>query len=72
MQATADAAAMSWTGGLRRRRCAERVTINGDPRWGMAVHAATRRETCAYGRLIASIDAHVVMAAAASRAGDQS
>ena len=36
MQATADAAAMSWTGGPCCRRCADRVTINGDPRWGMA------------------------------------
>jgi hypothetical protein len=36
MQATAGAVAVSWTGCLCFRRCAERVTIKGDPRWGMA------------------------------------
>lgn len=51
MQATAGAAAVSWVGGLCRRRCAECVTVKGDLRWGMA---------------------HLVKAAAASRAGDKS
>ena len=36
MQATAGAAAVSWMGGLCRRRCAARVTVKGDLRWGMA------------------------------------
>jgi hypothetical protein len=71
MQATTGAAAASWTRALCCRRCAERVTIKGDPRWGMAVHAASGKETCADGRLIAPIDADIVNAAA-SRAGDRS
>ena len=69
MQATAGAVAVSWTGGLCCR-CAGRVTIKGDLQWGIAVHAATGKETCADGRLIAPIDADIVKAAAASRAGD--
>ncbi len=72
MQPTAGAAVVSWTRELCCRGCAERVTIKGDPRWGMAVHAATGKETCADGRLVAPIDADIVKAAAASRAGDLS
>jgi hypothetical protein len=71
MQATAGAAAVSWTRGLCCRRCTEGVTIKGDPRWGMAVHATSGKEMCADGRLIAPIDADIVTAAA-SRAGDRS
>jgi len=36
MQATAGAAAMSWTGGRCCRRYAESVTIKGATQWGMA------------------------------------
>lgn len=72
MQPTAGAATVTWTRELCCRRCAERVTIKGDLRWGMAVHAATGKETCTDGRLIAPIDAAIVKGAAATRAGDQS
>jgi hypothetical protein len=72
MQATAGTTAVSWTRGLCCRRCADRVIIRGDAWWGMAVHAATGKETCADGRLIAPIDADIVKAASGSRAGDQS
>jgi hypothetical protein len=38
------------------------VTVLGDPEWGMALHAGTRRELGPGGHLAAPIDAGIVRA----------
>ena len=51
------------------RACVQAVTIYGDPKWGKAVHAHTDRELGADGHLVAPIDADIVRAATARKAG---
>jgi hypothetical protein len=59
-------------GRLRCRRCQEPVTVQGDPRWGKAAHTRTGQELGSDGHLAAPIDADLVSAAMARRAGERS
>ena len=52
--------------------CVQPVTIHGDPQWGKAVHTPTDRELGADGHLVAPIDADIVRAALARKAGARS
>lgn len=52
--------------------CVQPVIIHGDPRWGKAVHARTDLELGADGHLVAPIDADIVRAAMARKAGARS
>ena len=49
--------------------CVQAVTIHGDPKWGKAVHTRTEQELGADGHLVAPIDADIVRAAMARKAG---
>jgi hypothetical protein len=53
------------------RRCHEPVRVQGDPRWGRAVHSLTNREAGPDGHLAAPIDADLVRAAMAREAGER-
>jgi hypothetical protein len=48
------------------------VTVLGDPEWGMALHAGTHRELGPDGHLAAPIDAGIIRACTARKAGARS
>lgn len=54
------------------RKCREPVTVQGDPRWGKAVHTATGQETGSGGHVAAPIDADLIRAATGAEAGEGS
>lgn len=72
MQTAAGAATVTWTGRPCCRRYSGRVIVKGNAQWGMAVHAVTGNATCAEGHLVAPVDADIVKAAAALKAGERS
>lgn len=54
------------------RACVKPVTVLGDPEWGMAPHAGTRRELGPDGHLVAPIDAGIIRASITRKAGARS
>jgi hypothetical protein len=54
------------------RARARPVTVLGDPDWGMALHAGTRRELGPDGHLVAPIDAGIIRASMTRKAGVRS
>jgi hypothetical protein len=48
------------------------VTVLGDPEWGTALHAGTRRELRPDGHLVAAIDAGIIQACTARKTGARS
>lgn len=51
------------------RRCHEPASVQGDPRWGKAVHSLTDRETGPDGHLAAPIDADLTRGCRGPRGG---
>jgi len=51
------------------RACVKPVTVLGDPEWGMALHAGTRRELGPDGHLVAPIDAGIIRTCIVRKAG---
>jgi hypothetical protein len=48
-------AEVTFPAGLRCRHCHLPAEVQGDPEWGIAVHAGTGSETCAGGRVCAPV-----------------
>jgi hypothetical protein len=53
------------------RKCGEPVTTQGVPQWGRAVHTVTGQEARPGGHVAAPIDAALIGAATARKAGER-